>query len=54
LYRYTEMDYTEFLESIAAISCFCDRNPYASFEKKLNTFIEGRFVPNLAPDPKKK
>ena len=50
----TEMDYTEFLESIAAISCFRDPNPYATFEKKLQTFIEVRLIPSLAPPDKKK
>ena len=32
-----EMDYTEFLEAIAAICCYRDGNPYATFDKKLKS-----------------
>ena len=45
----TELDYAEFLEAIAACSCFRDANPYAKFEDKLAKFIEGRLLPSLAP-----
>lgn len=48
-----EMDYTEFLESIAAMCCYRDGNPYTTFDKKLKTFIESRFIPSLAPEKKK-
>jgi hypothetical protein len=47
-----EMDYAEFLESLAACACYRDADPYATLQKKISTFIEGKLIPSLAPPPR--